>query len=147
MLNVMISLFIKNQNFSIQGGLYRDDALFVSNLTNRLINKLKDQFIKFFQKYGLKITIDVNHQRVNFLDVTLDLSDGLYRPYMKPNNTLLYINNKSNHPPATLKNIPQNINNRVSRNSANEVIFKEGFSCILQHSSIKSTHFTANRGY
>ena len=42
---------------------------------------------------------------------------------MKPNNSLLYINKQSNHPPATLKNIPSNINNRLSRNSANEDIF------------------------
>ena len=44
---------------------------------------------------------------------------------MKPNNTLMYINKQSNHPPASLKNIPKNVNVRITRNSATEEIFNE----------------------
>ena len=38
---------------------------------------------------------------MNFLDVTLNLSNSMYwyLPYTKPNNIPLYINRKSNHPP------------------------------------------------
>ena len=46
---------------------------------------------------------------VHFLDVTFDLTDGSYKPYMKPNNKLSYAHQQSNHPPALLKNIPLNI--------------------------------------
>ena len=42
---------------------------------------------------------------------------------MKPNNTIRYINKESNHPPSVLKNIPQNVNNRITRNSKNEEVF------------------------
>ena len=31
---------------------------------------------------GLKITIDANKKIVNFLDVTLNLTNGSYNPYM-----------------------------------------------------------------
>ena len=37
--------------------------------------------------------------------------------------TILYINAKSNHPPSTIKNIAENVTNRLTRNSANEGIF------------------------
>ncbi|KAL5014501.1 hypothetical protein ScPMuIL_008771, partial [Solemya velum] len=38
------------------------------------------------KKYGLKITIEANKKIVNFLDVTLNLNNGKYSPYNKPNN-------------------------------------------------------------
>ena len=67
----------------------------------------------------------MNKKVVNFLDITLDLNTGLYTPYKKENNTILYINSKSNHPPSTIKNISENVNNRLTRNSANEQIFND----------------------
>ena len=42
---------------------------------------------------------------------------------MKENNTIQYIHTKSNHPPSVIKNIPSNINNRLSRNSVNSEVF------------------------
>ena len=95
----------------------------MSRLTARRNEKLKDEIVQIFNRYGLKIDIWVNKKVVNFLDITLDLNTGLYIPYMKENNTILYINTKSNHPPSSLKNIPQNVTNRLSRNSANQEIF------------------------
>ena len=63
-----------------------------------------------FKELNLSITMDVNAKVVNFLDITLDLSKGIHKPYMKPGNTPLYINRKSNHPPLIIKNIPDAIN-------------------------------------
>merc|ERR1711983_510990 len=94
-----------------------------TRMTPRLNNILKDKLIELFDYYGLKLKINCNVKIVNFLDITLNLNTGTYHPYMKPNNTIRYINNSSNHPPATIKNIAKNINNRLSRNSANEDIF------------------------
>ena len=42
---------------------------------------------------------------------------------MKENNTIRYIHKKSNHPPSVLKNISENVTNRITRNSQNEQIF------------------------
>ena len=47
----------------------------------------------------LSITIQTNQKIVNYLDVTFDLNNGSYKPYRKPDNTPLYINVQSNHPP------------------------------------------------
>ena len=44
---------------------------------------------------------------------------------MKPNNKLLYVHQQSNHPPALKKNIPLNINKRLSNISSSKEIFNE----------------------
>ena len=65
--------------------------------------------LSLFKELNLSITMDVSAKVVNFLDITLDLSKGIHKPYMKPGNTPLYINRKSNHPPLIIKNIPDAI--------------------------------------
>ena len=62
---------------------------------------------------------------MNFLDVTFNLDSGVYKPYMKPNDTLLYVNKNSNHPPSILQNIPAGVNQRLSSISENEGVFNE----------------------
>ena len=52
--------------------------------------KIKKDFCNIFGKYGLKITIEANKQIVNFLDVSLNLSDGTHMPFNMPNNIPLY---------------------------------------------------------
>ena len=50
---------------------------------------------------------------VNYLDVTLNLNDGSYRPYKKPNDeTNIHVN--SDHPPSILKQLPVSIEKRLS---------------------------------
>ncbi len=44
-------------------------------------------------------------------------------PYTKPNNTPLYIHNKSNHPTVIIKNLPESINKRLSDISSDEEAF------------------------
>ena len=46
------------------------------------------------------LTIEAYKNIVNFLDVTFNLTNGSYKPYMKPNNKLSYVYQQSNHPPA-----------------------------------------------
>ena len=53
----------------------------------------------------------------------MDLRSGTHKPYMKPNNTPLYVHKDSNHPPTIIKNIPDSINNRLSAISSNEATF------------------------
>ena len=89
---------------------------------------MKQEMCRIFHTYNLRITTDVNHKIVNFLDVTLDLNSGLFKPFMKPNNTILYVNRNSNHPPSVLKNLPEGVNRRLSNISANEDIFKEAIT-------------------
>ena len=60
---------------------------------------------------------------VNFLDITLDLSGGSYRPYREPNNDPIYINSHSNHPPSIIRQLPESINKRISQLSSDELSF------------------------
>ena len=55
----------------------------------------------------------------------MNLNNGIFKPYMKPNDTPLYVHSKSNHPPNILKNIPLSVNKRLSNISANETVFEE----------------------
>ena len=103
--------------------LYRDDGIAVCKATFREIEKMKQEVSKVFESHRLKRTIEANKKIVNFLDVTFDLTSGSYKPYMKPNNKLLYVHRQSNHPPALLKNIPDNINKRLTSISSSKEVF------------------------
>eukprot|EP00117_Sycon_ciliatum_P035757 scpid105136/ scgid0243/ len=67
-----------------------------------------------FNSLGLKITIQANLKSVDFLDITLDLRTGKYRPYRKPNDRPLYVHHKSNHPPIIIQNLPSSISRRLT---------------------------------
>ena len=77
-------------------GLYRDDGLGVIKASAHEIETIKKDLCAIFNKYGLKVTTEANKKIVNFLDVTLNLTNGKYQPYSKPNNIPLYIHSKSN---------------------------------------------------
>ena len=57
----------------------------------------KQEITQIFKTNGLKITIEANKKTINFLDVTLDLKSESYKPFMKPNNKILYVQRQSNH--------------------------------------------------
>ena len=68
-------------------GLYRDDGLgLFRNLSGTQKERKKKQIIKLFKECNLTITIDINLNIVNYLDVQLNVKDGTYKPYRKPNN-------------------------------------------------------------
>lgn len=104
-------------------GLYRDDGLAAFRGTAREAENTKKKICKIFSDNGLRVTISTNTKVVNFLDVTFNLSSDIFSPFMKPNNPLMYVNVKSNHPPLVLKNIPKGINNRLSIISSNKDVF------------------------
>ena len=106
-------------------GLYRDDGLAVSGASRRQNENMSKEIAKIFEKFNLKITSEVNHKRVDFLDVIFDLDDESYEPYNKPGNIPQYVHRLSNHPPAIIKNIPTNVNKRLSNISSSEKLFKK----------------------
>ena len=96
---VGIFLLSKLKKFKINFGLYRDDGLGVSSMTCRLIEKIRNKISEVFNEYNLKITLEVKHKVVDFLDVTFDLNSELYKPFMKENHNLLYVHTKKTIPP------------------------------------------------
>ena len=123
----LVGLFLLSQltQLNINVGIYRDDGLCVVRLTNRQSENLKKQLCQIFQQFGLKITIEANKKIVDFLDVTLDLNRGEFRPFIKENNKPTYVHSKSNHPPSIIRNIPASIQKRLSVNSSSEHIFNQ----------------------
>ena len=57
----------------------------------------KKEICTIFSKNSSSVTIEANKTTVDYLDNTLDLRDGSYRPYMKPNNNPLYGHRHSKH--------------------------------------------------
>ena len=100
-------------------GLYRDDGLILlRKLNGQQMDKKGKTIIKIFKDIGLSIDIQTNLKEVDFLDVTLNLQNGTYRPYKKANDKLLYIDSLSNHPPQIIKQLPKSISERLSKNSS-----------------------------
>ena len=97
----LVGLYILSELGSIKDinvGLYRDDGLATCNLGPRQTEQTKKRICQIFSELGLKITIEANKKVVDFLDITLDLDKDEFKPYMKPNNTPLYVHRDSNHP-------------------------------------------------
>jgi hypothetical protein len=86
MLNVLTNEFEKERV-----GLYRDDGLvFIKGKSGRIADKVRKKLHTLFEQFNLKITAQVNHQSVNFLDVTFNLTEE-----------------RSNHPPAIIRQLPK----------------------------------------
>ena len=62
----------------------------------------------------------------------MDLRYGIHKPFMKPNNTPLYVHKESNHPPSITRNIPESINRWLSSISSNEASFNEAIPAYQQ---------------
>ena len=81
-------------------GLYRGDGLSIfRNRSGTQLEKMKKKLQRLFKEYDLEITAESNLKIVNYLDVTLNLKDGTFRPYHKPDDQIQYIHTESNHPP------------------------------------------------
>ena len=118
-------------------GLYQDDGLpLLRSLNGQLTDKVRKNIIGVFKDISFSLEIETNLKEVDFLDVSLNLRNGTYRPYKKPNNILLYVHSLLNHPPNVIKQIPNSIQERLS----NEEIFntaKCGYEDALKKSEFK----------
>ena len=127
-------------------GLHRDDGLI---LREKCPGPKRDRVIKnlhkLFRDHGLKITIVTAGPVANFLDVTLDLSDGTYKPFRKPNDIPVYINAASNHPPSILKHIPKMVERRLNNISCNEAVFNN--AKLLYEDALRRSGFDSKLTY
>ena len=134
------------ERFGDNIGLYRDDGLGAIRTTPRLGDKARKDLIAIFAHNGLKITATANLKIVNFLDITFDLTNGTYKPYRKPNDEPLYVNNSSNHPPpSVLQKLPASINKRINKLSCNEQTFN--IAVPLYNDALKRSNFNTNLTY
>lgn len=71
-------------------------------------------------KIDFKITTETLITETDFLDIKLNLTDNINKPYSKPNNNTICINRHSNHPKYVIKSLPSNINKRTIALSKNK---------------------------
>ena len=126
----LIGLFLLNNLSEKYGkknvGLYRDDGLvLLRNAKGPQSERTRKDITREFKKQGLNISINTNLRICNFLDVTLNLSDGTFYPYRKQNNETLYIDSNSNHPPTIIKHLPATIDRRISDISSSKELFNQ----------------------
>ena len=86
-------------------------------------DKVREEMIDLFKQHHLNLQIKCNLNILDYLDITLDLTTGLFKQYNKTNNISRYVTAKSNHVPSILKEIPKSVSKRISSNSCNEQIF------------------------
>ena len=137
MLNVLPKKYNKN-DFE----LCRDDGLAVSkNKSRPQSEQVKKNIQKIFKEHWSDIIIQCNVG--NYLDVTFNLNEGIYKPYTKPNNEIKYIHKNSNHPLSVIRQITLSIiESRLSTLPFNEKIFQEAvppYHKALQSSGCRHT--------
>ena len=72
---------LKNVTNKENTGLYRDNGLVIfENIPKFEIERKQKQIVKVFKECGLSITIKCNSKSVDFLDVTFDLVNEIYKP-------------------------------------------------------------------
>ena len=129
-----------------QVGLYRDAGLaVVKHLLGPQIEQKRKNIIKIFKDNGLNITIQANLKVVKFLDVELNLNNGIFRPYRKPDIIPVHINKKSNHPSTVLKQLAESISKRISDISSKEYVYKNSIPTYAE--ALKKSGFTGNLAF
>ena len=111
------------------------------------MDKKRKTIIKIFKDIEFSTDIQTNLKEVDFLDVAWQ--NDTYRPYKKPTDKLLYIHSSSNHPPQIIKQLPNSIFKRLSKNLFNQETFntekveyedalkKSGYNVDLQYTNNK----------
>ena len=119
-LRILSTTYGRNHN-----GIHRGDGLACfENVSGPKADQIRKDFIYIFRKeFQVSIVCKTNLKIVNFIDVTLDLTTGKYKPYNKPGNIPLYINVKSNHPRYIIKNLPESISRHINKLSSDKSVF------------------------
>ena len=105
-------------------GIYRDDGLAaIPKQPARTTEKLTKKLHAYAKSIGLRLEIEPPSTRVEFLDVTLDLTSHTFWPFRKPNSEIKYINKGSNHPKNITNQMRPMIQNLISKRSINKEEF------------------------
>ncbi|KAF6033494.1 OSTF1 [Bugula neritina] len=93
--------------------------------------------MQHFQTIWIKNHNSGKLKTVEFIDFHLNLTNGIYQPYNKPNNIPTCVHVKSNHPPSIIRKTSEPINSRLSSISSNSTTFNNN-TAIYQQALIKS---------
>ena len=83
---------LSDKLYKQSSGFGRDDGLLLlRNTFKKKTDRIRKNIIEIFKDTGFKIKIKTNLHILDFLNVILNLLDGTYKPYSKPNDQLLYV--------------------------------------------------------
>ena len=118
---------------------------FSKSMSARSGGKIRKVFCKILADLGLRITVQSYLKVVNYLDVTINLTNGKRYTCRRHDNNPLYINAKSNYPPSIIRQLPTLISSRISTLSCNEDEFNK--ITRLYNDALKSTGYHENIRY
>ena len=114
---------------SEQVGLYRyDGIIYIPDSNDPKTSCIQKKIIRAFKLLGLTIQIASKLKIVYFLDVTLNLNNGTFKPFSKNDSAPRYINISSNHPRSVLRQISNAVNQRINKLCSCKKIFEENKS-------------------
>ena len=114
------------KNMAKNKGRNRDNGLvLLRNASGPQSERTRKDITWEFKKQGLNIFISTNLKICNFLNITLNLTDGTHYPYRKPNSETLYIDTNSNHLPTIIKHLPAAIGRWISDISSSKEVFNK----------------------
>lgn len=88
-------------------------------------DNIRKKLFNLFKNVGFEISVEMNLNVVQYLGLKQVLVNESVSLCTKPNGKLCYINWKSNHPKAVIKQIPDNLECRFWRNFSSLLIFEE----------------------
>ena len=71
----------------------------LKNINGPELERIKKKSQSLFRKYGLEIIIECNKKVIDYLNIILNLNNGTYKPYYKPDK-VFYKNVQLSHPPS-----------------------------------------------
>ena len=123
----------------VQIGFIPYDGLIYIPNSDGPSNSSIQKIIRAFNLLGFKIEISSNIKIANFLEVTLNLLDSTYKPFLKTDQYPSYINVNSNHPDAIIKLVPKAVNMRRRILSSSKKIFQDSSKMYIE--ALKSSGF------
>ena len=98
-----------------QVGFYRNNGIIFKPGSNGPETSKIQKIIRTFKWLVLRIEIASNLKIVDFLDVTFNLNNCIFKSFSKNNSIPTYVNIESNHPRSLLEQIPNAVNQRINR--------------------------------
>ena len=110
-----------------------------------MTDRKKKLILETFKQYVLAIAIEGNLKTVNFLDITSDLQNNVYKPCSKANDKPTFKNKNFNNQPSILKQLIESIEKRLSETSSSKGIFEKFLE--LYQVALKDSSFSSDLHY
>ena len=99
---MMLLRFVNLLKFLFFINSHANGLVAFKNISGPQVNEVKKHFQNIFCKNNLSIIVKCYLKTTDYLDVILNLSFGLYKPFHKSNSEINDIHKELNHPPGVI---------------------------------------------